>query len=215
LEQSAEIEEILNGLFQSPSRPLWGYSRLTGEPGQPFEVRLRASALPVAEELHRRFGDAVQLTVGRLSFPDPYSRPFRLPSRARVPIPDKLADFHCELDGSLSIAAGQTVRHAVLLTASTNRPMTVHTNGGLTADVVDPSNGRIVGGFVGSQSMPLVEFPLRYQRPVRIPLLVGTASYEPALGYTVPPGQWALTVDIRLSDRRALITPPLPFVVRA
>jgi hypothetical protein len=215
LEQSKEIQEVLDGLFQSPSRPLWGYSRLRGEPGQPFEVRLRVSALPVAEELHRRFGDAVQLTVGRLSFPDPFSRPFRLPPRTRVPTADEHADFRCELDGSLSVVSGQTVRHALLVAASTNRPMTVHTNGGLTADIVDPSNGRIVGGFVGSQSMPLVEFPLRYQRSVRIPLLVGTASYEPALGYTVPPGQWALTVEVRLTDRRTLVTPPLPLVVRA
>jgi hypothetical protein len=195
------------------SGSVWAYSYRPDKPGQPFEVRLVASAQQLAAELHRRFGAAVQLTVGALSFPDASARPFQRAPRRPLPVADELLDFRCELDGPLTIVSGATVSHAVLLTGSMSDPVSVQTNGTLTAEVVDPSDGRIVGGFVGAQSMPLVEFPLRYQRPVRIPLLVGTASYEPALGYTVPPGQWALTVDIRLSDRRTLSTPSMPFVV--
>ena len=211
MEQSQEIEQELHRLMASSSRPLQGFSQLRDEPGKPFAVHVKASALPVAAELHRRFGDAVRLFVGRLSFPDPYARPFRLPPRPSLPIPDQRRDFRCTLDGPLTVTSGRTARHALLVTALMSPPAIVKTNGGLTAHVVDPSNGRIVGGFSGSQTMPLVEFALRYRRPVRIPLLVGTTSFEPALGYTLPAGRCALTAEVSLSDRRILTTRPLLF----
>ena len=86
---------------------------------------------------------------------------------------------------------------------------TIYTNGALTAHVVDPHGGRIVG----AQSMPRVTYTLRYRQPLRTPMVVGTASYEPELGYAVLPGQWALTTDIKLSDCRSLSTPPLLFEI--
>lgn len=71
----------------------------------------------------------------------------------------------------------------------------MNTNGNLTAAIVDPDTGAKVGGYAGAQHMPLVVFTVEPTKTVRIPLLVGTASYDPNLGYTVPPGTWQLTAD--------------------
>ena len=68
----------------------------------------------------------------------------------------------------------------------------MHTNGQLTANIADPNTGRAVGGYTGAQILPLIPFTAAPGDTVRIPLLVGTASYDPALGYAVPAGRWAL-----------------------
>ncbi len=92
-------------------------------------------------------------------------------------------------------------------------PVKVNTNGALDAFVTDPVDGRIVGGFVGAMGMPLITFPLMYGKRVRIPLGLGTASFEADLGYTVPPGQWTLKTEISLSDGRRLWSPVMPFTI--
>ena len=48
---------------------------------------------------------------------------------------------------------------------------------------------------------------------VRIPVLVGTASYAPELGYRIPTGTWHLTATIPLSDGRHITTPGLELTV--
>ena len=59
----------------------------------------------------------------------------------------------------------------------------------------------------------LIRFPIPSHTTARIPLLVGTASYDPHLGYALPPGTWTLRCPLSLSDRRSLTTPPLPFTI--
>jgi hypothetical protein len=67
------------------------------------------------------------------------------------------------------------------------RVLPVATNGSLTA-VVDPKAGQVVGGFAEAQHMPLIMFRVAPGAAERTPLLIGTASFRPELGYTVPPG---------------------------
>ena len=43
----------------------------------PFEIRLKPWAADVAEQLHRQFGDDVELTVGLLPYPPGRARPGR------------------------------------------------------------------------------------------------------------------------------------------
>ncbi len=211
--QPDDIEAVLGALFAHPSRPIQGYSHRTDWPGEPFQVRLDASALSVAHDLYQRFGDAVQVRVGLFSYPDPNAHPLRLWPFPELPTANEHRDFLCELDGPLTVASGASVTHAVVLTSAMSQPVEVNTNGALGALVCDPVDGRIVGGFVGAMDMPLITFPLTYGQPVRIPLGIGTASFEAALGYTVPPGKWTLKAEVLLSDRRRLWTPPLAFTI--
>jgi hypothetical protein len=104
---------------------------------------------------------------------------------------------------------GDTTTHHLLVTNLTGADVGIETNGHLTATIVDPDTGVSVGGYAGAKRLPLVTFTAAPATTVRIPLLVGTASYRPALGYTVPPGTWWLTAPIRLADGRHLTTPPL------
>jgi hypothetical protein len=61
--------------------------------------------------------------------------------------------------------------------------------------------------------------PVLARLRVRIPLLVGTASSRPELGYAVPPGEWGIQVTLKLGQdpRSPLLrrTPILPLTITA
>ena len=75
----------------------------------------------------------------------------------------------------------------------------------------------MVGGYSGAQTLPLKFFLAAPGGSARIPLLIGTASVTPRLGYTVPPGEWGIQATLKLgpdprspSRRR---TPILPLTI--
>jgi hypothetical protein len=87
----------------------------------------------------------------------------------------------------------------------------------VTALVVDPQTGHVVGGFAGAQLAVFICFRVPPQATERVPLLIETASFRPELGYTVPPGSWGMQVplvlqrDLFTSEHR--LTPILPLTV--
>jgi hypothetical protein len=73
----------------------------------PFAIRLAPWALTAAEDLHRQFGDNVDLTVGALPYP-PGRQPHRLPGTgetADLLNPDEIAT---ELDSPAVVSSGHT-----------------------------------------------------------------------------------------------------------
>jgi hypothetical protein len=76
-----------------------------------------------------------------------------------------------------------------------------------------------VGGFAGPQTLPLIIFRVAPGRTERVPLLIGTASFTPRLGYAIPPGNWAMQATLtlgphpRASPRKR--TPILPLIITA
>lgn len=192
----------------------------TPEPGYqrpPVRVHLDASGptLAAAAELHERYRDFLSLHVGALPYPADPDSAHTPPVRADEP-PREIVDpteMVLELDGSLSIRSGQTATHSLLLLNTSDRPITVKTNGSLTAVITDPATGTTVGGFTGVENQPLITFTAEPGQTARIPLLVGTASFTPTLGYTIPAGPWQLTAPMDLEDGRRLIAPPLEFTV--
>ena len=116
------------------------------------------------------------------------------------------------------VRSGRTLRHALLLRNHSGDDLKIATtNGQLTTAVVDPATGAVVGGFAGAQALPLITYRVAPGQTEPIPLLTGTASFTPRLGYTVPPGAWgiqatlALGRDSRDSPRRR--TPVLPLTI--
>jgi hypothetical protein len=184
----------------------------------PIRVRLTPWAAEAAEELHRQFGDDVELTVGFLPYPP--GRPGR-PRQQRAPAhpPDLLdgRDVMVALDGPATVSSGRTLHHHLTVHNLAGGELQIATNGGVTAVVVDPRTGETVGGFSGLQTLPLKVFQAIPGGSVRIPLLIGTASSRPQLGYTVPPGEWGIQVTLTLgphprsSPRRR--TPILPVTI--
>jgi len=85
--------------------------------------------------------------------------------------------------------------------------------------VIDPRTGEVVGGFAGFQICPLIMFRVAPGQIERVPLLIGTASRTPRLGYTIPPGDWGIQVTLTLGsplgDSRRRRTPVLPLTITA
>ena len=123
----------------------------------PFRIDLAPWAVTTAEELHRQFGDDVELRVGALPYPpDPEPHP----RQVTAPLPDLLdsREVTVELDGPAVVRSGHTLRHSLLVRNLSGRDLQIATNGQVTAAVVDPQTGEVVGGFSGRQTAPLVIF---------------------------------------------------------
>jgi hypothetical protein len=209
-----ELRVELLRLRDTRPRVLLGYPM--PDPGYqrpPVDLRLAPGAAATAADLHARFGDFVSLRVGALAYPRESAPPPNPPATPNDLTPIDPSELTLVLDGPLTIRTGDTATHHVLVTNLTDLDIGIETNGHLTATIVAPGAGAPVGGHAGPQRLPLVIFTVEPTKTVRIPLLVGTASYRPELGYTVPPGTWQLTAPLRLADGRRLLTPPLELTI--
>jgi hypothetical protein len=215
-----ELRAVLTELWNQEPGPLREFPDPRGEGRPPpYQITVAAGAVAVAEDLHRRFGDAVRLTVGRLPYPPGSPPDIPLEDLARTPRGGLLdpQQAQVELDGPAAVRSGETLHHGLLVRNLSGRVLPVATNGSLTAVVVDPKTGQVVGGFAEAQHMPLIMFWVAPGAAERIPLLIGTASFRPGLGYAVPPGPWGIQVPLDLAfspcHREARLTPVLPLTV--
>lgn len=215
-----ELKPVLVRLRDQQPGTLMQYPMPDVDEGRqpPFTIKLASWAATTAEELHRQFGDYVDLTVGALPYP-PGRQPRRPPATGQPPDLLDPQEIAAELDGPAVVSSGQTLRHGLLLRNLTDRELQIATNGQVTADVVDPHTGEVVGGFSGAQHLPLIIFRVAPGDTGRIPLLIGTASFMPRLGYTVPAGDWGIQATLTLgpnpSDSPRRRTPVLPLTITA
>jgi hypothetical protein len=208
-----ELKVLLSELAADEAKPLCGYPMPSVDDGRtpPFQISLAPWAVDVAAELDARFGNDVVLTVGALPFPSRSPGVSIQPSPSVEPL---LGSDEAEISLRDDVEV-RTGRHLMTELRVRNRAPTkleLRTNGNLTARVVDPSSRAIVGGYAGPQTMPLVVFRADPGDFVVVPLLVGTESFEPALGYAVPPGRWAMEAILDLGGHKRR-TPLLPLSV--
>jgi len=176
--------------------------------GEELSVRLAAWAEDVAAALHEKYGAAVELEVGAMSYPIPDSHP------AWRTLPDTRADslgLSVEPVSPLSVPSGMTTTATVRVRNHGEVPRFLSTNGHLQSAVVDDA-GRVVGGYVGAQHLPHVGFVVEPARSTEVPVLVGTAPVAPELGYAVPPGHWGLVVVLD-TDQGKTVSLPMPLEV--
>jgi hypothetical protein len=211
-----EIRTAVHDLATSSEPGLFGGSGIGH--GQ-VDVRLRADGERVAGQLRARYGDGVDITVGFLHFP---GRAFRHPHRPPMPAdpagpgPSPLPDeLRVGLDGELEVETGADLWSTIRLVNEGRVEVVALTNGQLTARVVDPETHEIVGGFSGNQALPLVRFRAPAGGSVDIPVLIGTASTVPRLGYAVPTGEWALEITFPFQNLGPSLAPLLPLRVVA
>lgn len=176
----------------------------------PFPIHVAAWATDVAAELHDRFGSDVELTVGALPYPPRAGGPaMRIGDALPVVDPGLL---RIEPSGLLSVRSGHTESFELVFTNHSDADVRIHSNGQLTAVVVDPRTDRVVGGFAGAHTLQLVITSIPPGATQEIPLSVGTAGFDVSLGYAVPPGEWAVRADVQVDGTR-LSTPTWPLVV--
>jgi hypothetical protein len=218
-----ELRVILTRLRDEQPGDLLGFPNPRHQEGQPppYRITLAPTAVAVAEDLHTRFGDSVELTVGALPYPPgrrPRWPPFTEPP-AELLSPQQAT---VELDGPAAVRSGHTLWHTLwhglLLRNHSGDDLKIPTtNGQLTTAVVDPATGEVVGGFAGAQALPLITYRVAPGQTERIPLLTGTASFTPRLGYAVPPGSWGIQATLSLGkdprDAPQRRTPVLPLTI--
>lgn len=173
-------------------------------------LRLAAWAVDIAAELHAKYGDEVVLRVGAMPYPNDGFEPRpTLVRRQAVPAQD--AGLSVELVTSLEIRSGHAETVAAWVVNHGTTEHTLMTPGHLDAAVVDP-NGSVVGRYTGPQQLPMVTFRVAPGQHTQVPVLVGTDSLVPSLGYAVPPGAWAIVVELPTSDG-FLVSTPLPITI--
>ena len=178
-------------------------------------VGLKANNEPLAAELKRRYGDAVDLTVGYFRYPDmvPLHPQIRLPGVEPPTLPPELATV--SLPERVTVGSGDELMSVLTLQNNTTDELVAETNGQVTARVLDPRTSEEVGGFWGAQHMPAVPFRVPPNGSAEIPLLIGTTSFVERLGYAIPPGGWLLDAGLRIRDHGGFRTPVLPISVVA
>lgn len=208
---SEAVRAVLAELQAQDPRPLLGWEGTT-------QIRLQAWAREIAESLHHRFPE-LGLVVGILLYPEATQwRPVDwdvLVGRFPVLDPNWIS---VAPDGPLAVASGFDARHRMCFVNRSDETVRLATNGQVTAHVIHPHTGRIVGVSAAHQNFPLIEFSLPPGERTVVPLIVGTASVDGSLGYGVPPGTWHLQAQVSISGPASsamvrYLTPGLTFQI--
>lgn len=193
-------------LVESPGAFLFGPNP---DSERRYEKRIRiglaAWATDVAAELHSTYGDFVELEVGAMRFP---AKELLVNAHA-LQLRGEPADgpgFGVEPLAPLTVRTGRDARPDVLVSNRTERTEVLITNGDLSSVVTD-SSGAVVGRFTGPHTLARVGFEIAPHQSRPVPVLIGTASMVPELGYAVPPGEWTLVVVLRTEAGSMLLAP--------
>lgn len=197
----------------------WPGPGAAGNP-KPYGIRLAAHAVDVAAELHARYGRTIEIRVGALPYPpdrEDHDDP-RPPAHIDVA---ESSDVRIELDGPLVVRSGVDASHTLLVTNLTDVPIEII--GSVRPEVVDPVTGVVVGGSTRPIVASLRHVTVAAHQTVPVEVVVGTESFDPALGYAVPPGQWAIRAILHVKDvardastpvnNRSISSPMLPITI--
>ncbi|WP_427887995.1 hypothetical protein ACQHIV_33310 [Kribbella sp. GL6] len=159
-----------------------------------FRIRLAAWATGIAEELHTKYGELVDLQVGALGFPGKELR-YGEQIFEMAGEPAEVVGLTVEAPSPLTIRSGYFAKLDVLVTNRADHQQTLVNVRSLHTAVTD-SAGAVVGRYAGLTSEPRTELAIDPGQTLALPARVGTASLVPTLGYAVPPGRWSLVVSL-------------------
>ena len=178
---------------------------------RPIEIHLAPWATDAAAELHRRFGDNVKLVVGSLLYPS--GERWRISPKTDGITEMDPTEMTVTLDAPIVVASGHHVNGALRVHNLSADQIVIKTNGVVTAQVVDPRSGEMIGGYTGYQIAPLVSFRVEPGSTTVVPLLVGSGSGSPELGCAIPAGAYAVQATLIMEDGRCVRTPMLPITI--
>ena len=207
----AELRDDLRRISRETPEALVSYPDPREErPGEDrFAIGLVAWATDIATVLHEKYGAAVELAVGAMSFPDQQffaGRLLELPETQAASV-----GLSVEPVSPLSVRTGRFTMAQVRVVNDSSTQQVLGTNRQLQSAVVDEA-GAVVGRFTGAQNLIFQAYPVPADGSTEVPVLIGTDSLAPRLGYAVPPGQWRLVVLMDV-DRVEAVSAPLPLTV--
>lgn len=172
---------------------------------QRFRIELAAWATDIAARLKAKYGSSVELRVGAMTFP---ARQLWVSAYARQlrGAPAEPAGLDVDSLSPLTIRTGRFTHEDVLVTNRTAQEQVLLTGGDLTSAVTD-SSGTVVGRYVGPHTAARVGFAIEPHQSRPVPVLIGTASMVPDLGYAVPPGQWRLVIALQTAKGNMVAAP--------
>jgi hypothetical protein len=159
-----------------------------------------ASAAGAAEEVHRRYGDLVALTVGVLPYPPDGTSagPVRDAPADDGPLPVRLSLLLDEV----TMAAGNDGSGRLHVTNIGDATLEVMT-GVLVGWVYRLGADRPISEYTGPLTQQGINITLEPdQTSTTTPVYFGTASSDPAVGYHLPPGPYEVLTAFRYLPRR-------------
>lgn len=190
---SAYLSEVIDAVraeFHGDER------RILSQSG-PGHRTLRAPFADIAAELHRRYGDALDITVGSKAFPPERITEFRtvpLPISG-VDLPQLAVELHLD---SAAVAAGDDLRGTAALTNRGQDRLSFLT-GLMTGGVRHPGDDKPAGSFIGAVATVGLNVDLRHGQSRDVPVVIGTASCLPDRSYVVPAGAYEVVAALSVS----------------
>lgn len=183
-----------------------------GRGGAGVRVTLPADQVALAGELRERYGDAVELTIGALAYPieDATSVCPEPPTGRQLP---GLSVEIVAPSGPISAPGMQTADLVVTLSNTGESPIRFE-SGAATGTILD-AEGQVVNADVMGTAGVGIPVDLAPGATTELPLSVSTVSCDPALGYALPPGDYALIAAIFHFDGESttLLSSPIPITV--
>lgn len=195
---------------ESPGALVVGPSHESERREPRFYIQLAPWATDIAATLNAKYADLLDLRVGAMTFP---AGELWVHEDARShAAPSEPAGLEVESLSPLSVRTGRHTHDNVLVANRSAHRHVLATNGKLRSAVTD-SSGRVVGLYVGPQNAKRVEFWIEPHQSQPVPVLIGTASMVPDLGYAVPPGRWSLVIALQ-TDSGPMRSAPLEITVK-
>jgi hypothetical protein len=212
----ARLSDELRALADDPRVPLLGYSDPARDQEVPAWVWLRSGCADLAADLHREFGDQVDLRVGLLPFPlsrcsddapvagDVPPAPSWLGVRPVQPV---LIGRHRDSVLVPVRLSNRSAHDVVIVIGQT-----------AVGHLLDPQTLQIAGGPAGVTNLMALVHEVPAGGCVEVSAMFGPASARTRWGYQLPAGRWLGCVDFAVragsADDTRTEARSLPFPVR-
>jgi hypothetical protein len=178
----------------------------------PLEVTLAANEEELAGELVARYGSSIAVRVGALAYPIGTASSVCVDAPPASTVPGLRIGITAPTE-PLSAAGVEPAQLTVVLHNDGDTP--IRFSSGTAVGTILDGTGRVVSALVANMADVGIAVDLRPGTSTELPLVVSTASCDPAIGYTLPPGPYRLTAGVHHADGESttLHSPPVPITI--
>ena len=194
----AEVSRVAAEIQKAQTSSAGGF--LSVSPGTDgVTVQLRPDSESVARDLVARYGDNVSITLGNLPYPASTGGTSGAVEACAADLsgPTDMNGLRADLTFTdPTVHSGQDIDGTITVTNVGSEPATYQSGSPLVGWIVQPGTTNIVASYTGGIAGVGLGGTLAPGESSEIPVLVGTASCEPSVGYTLPPGQYEVLVPV-------------------